>query len=100
MRVPVSVAYGSDLEQVKALLLEVAEQESQICIDPEPRVRFRIFGASSLDLELLVWIDDPEIRGRVVDALNTAIYNSFNANHIEIPYSKQDIYIKSLPEQK
>ncbi|MEY3038514.1 MAG: hypothetical protein RL143_1081, partial [Pseudomonadota bacterium] len=45
-------------------------------------------------------IDDPEIRGRVVDALNTAIYNSFNANHIEIPYSKQDVYIKSLPEQK
>lgn len=100
VRVPVSVAYGSDLGQVKAILLEVAEQESQICIDPEPRIRFRVFGASSLDLELLVWIDDPEIRGRVVDALNTAIYNSFNANHIEIPYSKQDVYIKSLPEQK
>jgi len=97
VRVAVSVAYGSDLEQVKSLLLQVAEQEPQICQDPEPRVRFRTFGASGLDLELLVWIADPEIRGRVVDALNTAIYNCFNTQKIEIPYTKQDLYIKELP---
>lgn len=97
VRIPVSVAYGSDLEQVKALLLSVAAVETQICADPEPRVRFRTFGASGLDLELLVWIDDPEIRGRVVDALNTAIYNCFNTQGIEIPYTKQDLYIKELP---
>lgn len=98
VRVAVSVAYGSDLEQVKRLLLTVAEQEAQICADPEPRVRFRTFGASGLDLELLVWIDDPEIRGRVIDALNTSIYNCFNAEQIEIPYTKQDLYIKELPK--
>jgi len=97
VRIAVSVAYGSDLEQVKSLLLQVAEQEPQICQDPEPRVRFRTFGASGLDLELLVWIADPEIRGRVVDALNTAIYNCFNTQKIEIPYTKQDLYIKELP---
>jgi len=97
VRIAVSVAYGSDLEQVKSLLLQVAEQEPQICQDPEPRVRFRTFGASGLDLELLVWIADPEIRGRVVDALNTAIYNCFNTQKIEIPYTKQDLYIKEFP---
>ena len=97
VRIAVSVAYGSDLEQVKSLLLQVAEREPQICQDPEPRVRFRTFGASGLDLELLVWIADPEIRGRVVDALNTAIYNCFNTQKIEIPYTKQDLYIKELP---
>jgi len=97
VRIAVSVAYGSDLEQVKSLLLQVAEQEPQICQDPEPRVRFRTFGASGLDLELLVWIADPEIRGRVVDALYTAIYNCFNTQKIEIPYTKQDLYIKELP---
>ena len=96
-RIAVSVAYGSDLDRVKGLLLKVAAAEQQICTDPEPRVRFRTFGASGLDLELLVWIDDPEIRGRVIDALNTAVYNCFNQEGIEIPFSKQDLYIKELP---
>lgn len=99
-RIAVSVAYGSDLERVKKLLLEVAADEQQICVDPEPRVRFRTFGASGLDLELLVWIDDPEIRGRVIDALNTAVYNCFNQEGIEIPFSKQDLYIKELPPSR
>lgn len=97
VRIAVSVAYGSDIEQVKRILLELAALETQICQDPEPRVRFRTFGASGLDLELLVWIDDPEIRGRVIDALNTAIYNRFHIDGIEIPYTKQDLYIKELP---
>ena len=99
-RIAVSVAYGSELDKVKSLLLDVASAESQICVDPEPRVRFRTFGASGLDLELLVWIDDPEIRGRVIDALNTAIYNRFNQAGIEIPYTKQDLYIKELPSKQ
>ena len=99
-RIAVSVAYGSDLERVKKLLLEVAADEQQICVDPEPRVRFRTFGASGLDLELLVWIDDPEIRGRVIDALNTAVYKCFNQEGIEIPFSKQDLYIKELPPSR
>ena len=85
---------------MKKLLLEVAADEQQICVDPEPRVRFRTFGASGLDLELLVWIDDPEIRGRVIDALNTAVYNCFNQEGIEIPFSKQDLYIKELPPSR
>jgi small-conductance mechanosensitive channel len=96
-RIPVSVAYGTDIDHVKSVLMDVASQEPQICQDPEPRVRFRQFGASGLDIELLVWIDDPEIRGRVKDSLNTRIYKRFAAEEIEIPYSKHDLYIKSLP---
>ena len=62
-----------------------------------PRVRFRIFGASSLDFELLFWVDKPELRGRTLDAMNTKVYKQFNKENIEIPYTKQDIYIKGLP---
>jgi small-conductance mechanosensitive channel len=62
-------------------------------------VRFRVFGASSLDFELLVWIDKPMLRGRVVDILNTEIYHQFRDNNVEIPYSKQDLYIKELPSK-
>jgi len=64
---------------------------------PEPRVRFRNFGDSSLDFELLCWIEDPELRGRTLDKLNVATYKQFNEKNIEIPFAKQDVYIKEFP---
>jgi small-conductance mechanosensitive channel len=97
IRVKVGVAYGSDIDQVRALLLQIAAQDAEVCAEPEPRVRFRNFGASSLDLELLCWVENPELRGRVVDTLNTAIYKGFQAAGITIPFAQQDIYIKELP---
>jgi small-conductance mechanosensitive channel len=97
IRVSVGVAYGSDIDQVKAVLKEIAINEPQVCDDPEPRVRFLKFGASSLDIDLLCWTENPEVRGRVLDILNTTIYKRFNAEGIEIPYSKQDVYIKEMP---
>ncbi len=97
IRVKVGVAYGSDVDVVRALLMEVAEAEEAICGEPEPRVRFRSFGNSSLDFELLGWIDEPSLRGRVIDALLTAIYKRFMSEGIEIPYTKQDLYIKEMP---
>ncbi|MDH5692039.1 MAG: mechanosensitive ion channel family protein [Gammaproteobacteria bacterium] len=97
IRVPVGVSYESDIDQVRALLEEIGRQEPQVCKDPEPRVRFRRFGASSLDFELLCWVDNPELKGRVVDVLNTAIYKRFKAEKVEIPYSKHDVYIKEFP---
>ena len=100
IRVPVGVAYGSDIDQVKRILLEVAQTEPQVCDDPEARVRFRRFGNSSLDFELLCWVINPEFRGRVLDAVNSAIYKRFMSDGIEIPYSKHDVFIKEMPVQK
>lgn len=97
IRVKVGVAYGTDVDVVRAVLMEVAAAEQAICDTPEPRVRFRSFGNSSLDFELLGWIDEPSLRGRVIDALLTAIYKRFMSEGIEIPYSKQDVYIKEMP---
>lgn len=98
VRLKVGVAYGSNVDQVKSILQEIADNESQACKFPEPRVRFRLFGASSLDFELLFWVDSPELRGRVLDAMNSNVYKKFQEENIEIPYSKQDVYIKGLPE--
>lgn len=97
IQVKVSVAYGSDIDQVKQLLMDIATEDQQVCTDPEPRVRFRNFGASGLDIELLCWVLTPELRGRVLDSLNTTVYKRFNAEGIEIPYAKQDLYIKEFP---
>jgi small-conductance mechanosensitive channel len=98
IRIAIGVAYGSDIDLVRTILMDIAIEDGAICSDPEPRVRFRTFGASSLDFELLGWIDEPVLRGRVIDSINCQIYKRFIEEKIEIPYSKQDIYIKELPK--
>ncbi|MEE9446691.1 MAG: mechanosensitive ion channel family protein [Arenicellales bacterium] len=99
IRVNVSVAYGSDTEQVEQALLDEAAKQSLVCKYPTPRVRFRHFGDSGLSYELLCWIDEPELRGRALHYLNTGIYNAFIDAGIEIPFNKQDIYIKEMPKK-
>ncbi len=98
IRIAVGVAYGSDIDKVREILMNIALNDEAVCEDPEPRVRFRTFGASSLDFELLCWIDQPVLRGRIIDALNCQVYKRFIEEGIEIPYSKQDLYIKELPK--
>ncbi len=98
IRVKVGVAYGTDIDLVRNIMLEIANKEPQVCSSPQPSVRFKLFGASSLDFELRCWVPYPELSGRVTDALNTAIYKEFTRLNIEIPYAKQDLYIKGLPE--
>lgn len=97
IRIPVSVAYGSDVDQVRAALMAVAQAEEHVCAEPEPRVRFRAFGDSGLAFELLCWIDEPGLRGRMLDSLNTAVYKRFAAESIEIPYPKRDVYVRQMP---
>jgi len=99
VRLKIGVAYGCDVDKVAHLLQKVAIDEAQVCEVPTPRVRFRHFGPSSLDFELLFWVENPEQRGRTLDALNTEVYKMLNNEKIEIPYAKQDIYIKGLPER-
>jgi MscS family membrane protein len=98
IRVVVGVAYGSDIDKVREVLMDIALTDEAVCEDPEPRVRFRTFGASGLDFELLCWIDQPILRGRVIDALNCKVYKRFIEEKIEIPYSKHDLYIKEMPK--
>ena len=97
IRVKIGVAYGSDVDQVRKVLEQVAVGNQKVCKLPEPRVRFRGFGNSSLDVELLCWVDMPVLRGLVLDQLYTEVYKKFMELKIEIPYTKQDVYIKSMP---
>ena len=99
IRVKVGAAYGSDVDQVCDVLKSIADESDNVCKDPEPRVRMRAFGASSLDFELLCWIEEPVLRGKVVHELNMKVYKKFNEVGIEIPYAKQDVYIKEMPKR-
>ena len=87
-----------NIDQVRSILEEIANTHENICQDPAPRVRFRQFGPSSLDFELLFWIENAIEKGRILDQVNTTIYKQFNQLHIEVPYNKQELYIKELPK--
>ena len=99
IRVPVGVAYGSDVDRVCELLEQIALSHEEICVDPAPRVRFRSFGDSGLNFELLGWIAEPELRGRLIHELNMDVYKVFQQEGIEIPYPKRDVYVRELPRE-
>ena len=99
LRVPIGVAYGSDVDQVRTVLQKVADDNEYVLHDPKPRVRFRKFGDSSLDFEILGWIDDPVKRGLALDSMNTAVYKALAEAGIEIPFPKRDVYVRQLPKQ-
>lgn len=98
IRIKVGVAYGSDVDRVCDLLVEIAHSDEHICASPDPRVRMRGFGASSLDFELLCWIDEPVLRGKLSHEMYMKIYRAFGEEGIEIPYAKWDVHIKEMPE--
>jgi len=95
VRIKVGVAYGSDVDQVEEILLDVASKNPHVSPNPEPRVRFRLFGDSSMDFELLCWAHRPHDKGRIIHELNREIYKSFGRSGIVIPFPQRDVYIHS-----
>ena len=93
--ITVGVAYGSDLELVKRLLLQAAEENDAVLKDPAPAAYFLTFGASTLDHELRVYVGQLSDRIRTIDALNRRIDELFMANNIEIAFNQLDIFIKN-----
>ncbi len=93
VRIKIGVAYGSDIEQVENILMELANRNELAAKNPAPRVRFRAFGDSSLDFELLCWARRPEEKGRLIHSLNIEIYNGLNDAGIEIPFPQRDVHL-------
>ena len=98
IRIPVGVAYGTDIDHVIDTLTGVADDHDDVCKTPERRVRFRRFGDFSLDFELLCWIDRPVDRGRVMHELNCSVYKAFSETGIQIPFPQRDLHVRSMPE--
>ena len=98
IRVPVGVAYGSDVDEVCRIMEDISNDNPQIVKDPAPRARMRALGNSSLDFELMAWIELPELRGLVRHELLMSIYKVFNQKGIKIPFPQTDIHIRTLPD--
>jgi potassium efflux system protein len=98
--IPVGVAYGSDTEKVRDILMEIAENNDDIDISgymPKPRVLFREFGDSSLNFEMRVFLKNVDNRLVVISDVNFAIDKAFREAAIEIPFPQRDLHIKNMP---
>jgi len=94
--IPVSVAYGTDIDLVERLLLEVADSIPDVLKEPPPGIRLMEFGDSGLGFELRVWSTTLIHRkGVLISRLNIAIYKAFAEHGIEIPYPRRDLTVRS-----
>ena len=98
VRVNIQIAYKTDIEKVKTILVNIAKKNENVLKSPEPRVRCREFADHGLRLQLLFWIHKPEIRGRTVDSVNTDIYKTFEEHSILIPFPTMNILMPNESE--
>jgi small-conductance mechanosensitive channel len=96
VRIPFSVAYGSDIDKVTEVLLsiagEAAEKTSWVLTDPAPEVFFLEFGESSLDGQLILWTNNYDSSWNVQDYVNRRILIRFREEKIEIPFRQVDVW--------
>jgi len=96
IHIDVSVAYGSNVDEVRKILLAVAEHTEGVMLNDasrKPSVMFAAMGEFALQFKLLCYISRPEESPSVIDGLNTGVYNALNDAGIEIPYPKRDVIL-------
>ena len=96
IKIAVGVAYGSNVQRVRRILLDVARRHGKVLDRPAPEVQFTDFGSSSLDFLLLCWIHDQEGRFRIASDLRFAIDAMFRRANVTIPFPQRDLHIKSV----
>jgi small-conductance mechanosensitive channel len=98
VRIPFTVAYGSDIKRVKAILLEIAREAAEktpwVLTDPAPSVYFLEFGESSLNGQLLLWTNNYDNSWDVQDFVNCRIDERFKEEGIEIPFKQIDVRMR------
>jgi small-conductance mechanosensitive channel len=96
--VSVGVAYGSDVELVRQLLLEAMTAQPQIVKSPSPQVIFSEFGDSALNFEVRGWVHSPWNRMMIKSDIRFRIDNVFRTNKIKIPFPQRELYITNTAQ--
>jgi len=95
-RIPIGVAYGSDINKVQEALIAAGRSDVHVLEDPAPSVFLKQFGESSIDFELVVWSREMSHRpSRFRSDLNFAIERELREAGIEIPFPQRDLHIRS-----
>ena len=93
VRINIGVAYDTDLSKAKKIILDITDAIEWIAKEPKPKVVVRLFGESSVDLQVRVWIKDARKRMDTISEITDRVKEAFDRHGIEIPYPKRDIVI-------
>jgi small-conductance mechanosensitive channel len=99
LKIPVGVAYGSDVRQAMDLMVAAALEFPRVLRDPQPTPRLMKFADSAIQLELRLWIKDPD-RGvtNIKSDIQLKIWELYNQHGVEFPFPQQDLHLKSPAE--
>ena len=96
VRVPIGVSYNSDLHKAINLCIEAAKENKRILDNPSANCLVRNFGDNSVNLEVRVWIADPQNGvGNITSELLLAIWDKFKEENVEFPFPQRDLHIKA-----
>ena len=93
VRINIGVAYDSDIEKAKSLVMAVARELDWVLASPAPKVVVRNFGESSVDLQLRVWVNNARKRMDTISYITDRVKTFFDQENIEIPFPKRDITV-------
>ena len=93
IRLKIGVAYGTDMEKVKKILVDIATKNPRVMDEPEAAAYFMAFGDSSLDAMLIAWVADYRDRFSITDEINMAIQKRFAEAGIQIPFPQRDVHL-------
>ena len=98
LKVPVGIAYGSDVELAEKLMLQAVHATERVHSDPAPSVWLHSFGDSAIQFEIQLWIDDPEAGvGNIRSDVLKRIWLLFKEHGVQLPYPQRDIHVKEWP---
>ncbi len=96
LKIVVGVSYDSDIHEVMRLMIDAAVKIPRVMANPKPVCQLKNFGDNSIDMELRIWINDPENGiSNVSSAVRIAVWDTFKAHGIEIPFPQRDIHVKT-----
>ena len=94
LKLPVQISYSDEPEEAMGLLLQAAEGHGRLLREPPPQARLIGFGDNGIDLELRVWIRDPESGvGNIRSDINLSIWRLFKQHCVTIPFPQRDVYL-------
>ncbi|MGB0466726.1 MAG: mechanosensitive ion channel domain-containing protein [Pontibacterium sp.] len=96
--IPVGLAYGSDTELARRLLLESAREQTKVIKEPKPEAFFTGFGDSALNMELRLYVNAMSDRLEVTHLVNTCIASKFKAAGLEVAFPQLDVHLQSPPD--
>lgn len=96
LKIVVGVSYDSDIHEVMRLMVEASVKIPRLMSNPKPVCQLKNFGDSAIDMELRIWISDPENGiSNVSSAVRIAIWDTFKEHGIEIPFPQRDLHLKT-----